>query len=264
MKLTNVLFRKMTILYFVIMLFLGSAFFVTVNNFGIVKSTIEDNLATNPQIIITTEKKLDKIEGATIVDHVKKLNAGIFYLKTDKTLTGNDCKLNVTFSSKSSVGSSYKPVDTDSFECNVVGFTSGSATEILVSEEKYNSYQANTYSELVTVNKISTYRKLEKKYGAYTLINVPTNVSEYSLHVVTLNSYFYSSVVIGVIIALLIIVIFMNIRGYIKNNTKKTRKKKQEGTTKLIAISTLITTVVPLTISYALVVLYILDVIYSY
>ena len=178
MKLKDVIFRKMTILYFIIMFFLGCAFFVTVNNYGELKSAIEEELSTNPQILVTTDKQFNKIQGKLTGQEVKKLNGGIFYLKANKELTGNDCKLNVVFSSKTSVGSNYKPANDetviDDFSCTVVGFVPGSGTEILVSEEKFNSYQSKSYSELVTVKNISDYRKLEKKYGAYTLYFVPS------------------------------------------------------------------------------------------
>ena len=264
MKFKDVFFRKMTILYFVIMFFLGCAFFVTVKNYSVIKSSIEDSFATEATIMIESDKPLGDVKEATNIYPVKRLNGNIFHIIIDRKLTGDECKRNVIFSDDTSIGSIFNPTGKDDFSCKVVGFKSGIASEIYVSEEKYNSYESNTYSALVTVNSIKNYKKLEKKYNAYNSLRIPCTGEEYDNYVVMLNSYFYSSVVIAVIIALLIIVIFMNIRGYIKHNTKKTKKKKQESTTKLLVISTLLTTVVPLVLSYVLVILYILDVIYSY
>ena len=52
----------------------------------------------------------------------------------------------------------------------------------------------------------------------------------------------------------LIVVIFMNTRGYILSNTKKSRsKKKVESPTKNIVITTLVVTLVPLLLSYVFV-----------
>lgn len=261
MKLKDVLFRKMTLLYVAILFFLGLSFFVSMTYFIDSRNSIEMRLSSEPLIMVETEKPITNFVEATSTQQVKRLREGIFYLKADKTLKGNECKTNVLRASTTSVGSTLNPLEDSDFSCTIVGYNSGIITEILVSQETFDAYEPNINSFIVTVESLKDYNKLVKKYDAYVLITIPER--NFTEDYISMNYYLYTSVLVAAIIALIIVVIYMNTRGYIKHNTKKSKKKKADDSTKVLVINTLLTTIVPLALSYFLAYYYIADIIYN-
>ena len=248
MKFRDVFFRKMTLLYVVIMFFLGVSFLINAFNYDELKSEVEDYLSTEPLVVVVSDEKLNNVEYASSIIPIKKTKEGISLLRVDDSLKGNECKINIVFSKNNSIGQEYKPAD-DTFSCTVTGYTTGIATEILVSQTKYDSYEVDGSAFLATVKNLKDLKKIEKKYVSYVTFRIPDTGDYYEWNE-RLNYYLYTSIFVGIIIALLIVVIFMNTRGYIKSNTKNTKKKKQESTTKVLVINTLITVIVPLVLSY--------------
>lgn len=246
MKIKDILFRKMTILYFTILFILGTSFGILLFDYYTTRCEIENNLSTNDRVMVLSKTQLKEIPEAYTFKEVKKV--GLFYYVIDETLTGNECIISNIRDTE--IG---KEFENEGVKCTIKTYSkiSKPVLEVSVSKDFYDSLKTEMYAYVTSPKSIKDMRKMQKKYfDAYTLIVLGFQDFEIAYSNLISKSIVLASVV--VIIALLIVVVFMNTRGYAINNTKKSRskKKKVETTTKTIVGVTLITTVVPLVLSF--------------
>lgn len=264
MKLKNFIFRKINLLYFLILFLLGTSTLVTLYSYINTRESFEFFLRELPSLIVETDKNVTKIEEAYTQTEIKAVKDSSYYLIIDENLKGNECKAIPIPDIINKVGQTLNVPDdsTPNFSCDLVSTTtvSGVTDFIYVSKDKFESYETDKNYYLITVKDIKTYKKLLKKYDlTYTFRFIGFNIYDQEINV---NREFYSLISKVLMILALIVVIFMNTRGYILSNTKKSRsKKKVESPTKNIVITTLLVTVVPLVLSYVFVETFLLGII---
>lgn len=246
MKIKDILFRKMTILYFAILFILGTAFGILLFDYYDARSEIENNLNTNNGVMVLSKEQLKEIPEAYSYEEVKKF--GLFYYVVDESLTGNECI--VANIKDYEIG---KEIENEGIKCTVKNFAkvSNPVLEISVGKDFYDSIKTDLYSYITSPKSIKDMKKMQKKYfEAYTLIVFGVEDFEIAYSNLISKAIVLANVI--VIIALLIVVVFMNTRGYVINNTKKSRskKKKEETSTKTIVVVTLITVLVPLALAF--------------
>lgn len=261
MKIKDIIFRKMTILYFVIFLVLGLAFGVLLYDYNLNRVVLEDNVTTNYSVILTSGKELNDIPEASQIKKVKKV--GLYYLIVDDSLTGNECiTANTT---DATVGEIFNY--NNEIVCTVKDYSlfTKPVQEVSVSKEYYDSFKVDNYYYLVTPKSIKDMKKMKKNYTeARTLIIF--GVEDFDCAYAEMINLLIILVSTGLIIILLTIVAYINIRGFVNSKSPKTKnnKKTKETSSKNIVYSTLIVTLIPLVLSYVITKLFIVDLIFNF
>jgi len=241
MKFKNVFFRKMTILYSLIIgiMMFGIYFVITE---ATTTSVDIDQYINTATIIATAKKEVDKIDNAEIIGRTKRT---MYLSKVDASLTGNECIMDSSYYSYKNVGDTIELEDTEKHTCVIKDFvkTGLYPYDLGLSQELYNSIKDDGYYYyVIDVNSLASFNKIEKNKDI-------DHLSIYNLD----NEYFnltlrydFDLYIIGgetIVLFLIVIVLFINTKGYIKANTKKTRKKVKDNTLKLTVGSTVLTLV---------------------
>lgn len=257
MNFKNVFFRKMTVLYVIIIMIMGFELLVLSLDLNTTKSELNEDVTLYNSVVISSKKELKEIPEAKSYERVKITQNHYTYIKVDKTLTGNECivpvkigdiEIGKEMSLKNLYGSE------GSFSCVVKGYSGAEnpMNEVYVSQELYNSTPSETYDYIATPNSLKDMNKILRKYDM-SYNNIVPYFMDYldsMNHIIFEEAFIIGSVIIGLS---LIVIIFMNTRGFVKNNTKKSRKKnKDNNNLKVIVASTIMTGALGLALAYAL------------
>ena len=234
MKLKNVYFRRMTILYAIIIAIMICGFrcvLVTTTNIGIkIDESVRDQ-----NFVLSYKEEQKEIKGANIVKEVKFVK---YLIDIDTSLKGNECLGTPNYFGYRNIGDEVSLTFDDTVKCVIKDFkkASNEPYNFYVSEETYNSIKDENHSYLVKIHSYKDYTRLEKDKNVVSL-SIPEPVGNYFEDRVYYE--FNVCIMIGeLIVALLIIVIiFVNTDGYIRANSKK----KANNLVKLTVSSTLLT-----------------------
>ena len=233
MKLSEIVFRKMNILYVIIFALMITAVASVYMDYSTKRAIIETE-TKGLYLVAYFEEEQSSIAGASEITRVKDVGK---VLKVDETLTGNQCKLakSINPAEKKFAENIIKT----NLNCEFVGEVDNDDIypyELLVSKDAYDSVKNDRYAYLVKVNDYNTFKTIYwKKEGARipsssdTLLRI--TLSTYMSTVFTLNT-------LVVIFLLLVVVVYFNTLNYIKANTKKTKKKTNDNKILNASIST--------------------------
>lgn len=243
------IFRKMNLLYIVVIALLLGALFAVYADYSSKRATLESEI-DGTYLAVRYDKEQKEIKGTTEMTRIKSSN---FIIKVDSSLTGSQCKTNDT------KRFAYNPKELELVnyadgivKCTVTEKVDASEIypyDVLVSQETYDSIKDNMYTYLVKVDSYKTFKKLLMRGDSI----IPSGISSefkntfsmYYATVYTLNS-------LVVITALLIVIIYINMLSFIKANTKKTKKKKDDPAKRAIdaAVSTIVSVVLGTVLIY--------------
>ncbi len=240
MKFKNVFFRKMTILYSLIIgiMVFGIYFVLT----EAVTTRVEmDETVRNATLLVSFDTEQKSYKYGEIIERVKTADK---LIKVDVTLTGNECLANDKLYRILSVGTEIDLIKDTDYSCVVKGFKKNDIEpyEFVVSQELYDSIKDDKYTYIINVNSYSQLEKLEndKSIDRYGFINLDDSLWNSLYHF-----DIYNYILIGdvIVLFLIVVVLYINTKGYIKANTKETKKKTKDNTLKLTIGSTLLTLV---------------------
>lgn len=257
MSFKNVFFRKMTILYVLIIMIMGFELLVLSLDYNTTKAELEEDVTLYNSVVISTNKELKEIPEANSYERIKITQNHYTYIKVDNTLTGNECIVpvkigDIEIGKEMSLKNLYGSEGT--FSCLVKGYSGveNPMNEVLVSQELYDLTPSETYDYIVTPKSLKDMNKIFIKYQMSYNNKTPYNMNylDSMNRIIFEVAFMIGSAIIGLA---LIVIIFMNTRGYVKNNTKKSRKKnKDNDNLKVITVSTLMTGALGLALAYAL------------
>ena len=239
MKFKNVFFRKMTILYSLIIgiMMFGIYFVIT----EATSTSVEiDHYISNARFVVSSKKELDKIDNAEIIGRTKYLD---ILTKVDTSLKGNECLLDASYYYRS-VGDKID-LDVDGkVTCVIKDFVKFDLYpyEAAISQELYDSIDDGYNYYVLKINTMYNFEKIEKNKDIKNVLFYDMDNEYYNLTM----RYDFDLYIIGgetLVLFLIVIVLFINTKGYIKANTKKTRKKAKDNTLKLTVCSTVLTLV---------------------
>ena len=250
MDLKKVFFRKMTILYIILIGLLSFELFVVGPNTIELMTEINEQVSGTPYVI-TYKNEQKNIKGAKIEERVKTASR---LIKVDSSLTGNQC---IASSDLMFMGQE-KPIvlnEEQKVECTVKEYRAFNKLypyELLVSQETYDSIKDTNYSYLVYFNTLGDLNRIEKDGSV--VIRQPLILALgdfYSEEIL----YQENLVIIGISIIMLFVVIavlFFNTSYYVRSNTKKTRKKVKDNTLNLTIKSVTLTILLGISIGYVI------------
>ncbi|MBQ7240580.1 MAG: hypothetical protein IJS56_03980 [Bacilli bacterium] len=233
MKLSEIVFRKMNILYVIVFALMITAVASVYVDYSSKRSIIESE-TKGLYLVAYFKEEQSVIAGVSEITRVKDVGK---VLKVDESLTGNQCK-----SIKGLNTSEKKFVDNivkSNLNCEIVGEVNNEDIypyELLVSKDTYDSVKNDRYAYLVKVNDYNAFKNIYwRKDGA----RIPSSsdavfritISTYMSTIFTLNT-------LVVIFLLLVVVVYFNTLNYIKANTKKTKKKTNDNKILNASIST--------------------------
>ena len=240
MKFKNVFFRKMTILYSLIIgiMMFGIYFVIT----EATSTSVEiDHYISNARLVASSKKELDKIDNAEIIGRTKHIN---ILSKVDTSLKGNECLLDASYYYYHSVGDTIDLDGDGKVTCIVKDFVKFDLYpyEAAISQELYDSIDDGYNYYVLKINTMYNFKKVEKNKDIKNVLFYDMDNEYYNLTM----RYDFDLYIIGgetLVLFLIVIVLFVNTKGYIKANTKKTRKKVKDNTLKLTVGSTVLTLV---------------------
>ena len=256
MNFGKLFFRKMTILYVIIILILTFGFFPLVLDYNLTKLRLEEEVTKYNSVLISSKTELKEIKGAKSYERIKLLFNRYNYIKVDNSLTGNQCNVPVKIGEIES-GKEYSVTNLFKFEgefkCTVNKYIGAEtpSNEIHVSQKLYDATKADRYDYIVTPNSLKDMKKIIKNYSV-SFPNAMPYVSSYDE--ASSRMLLEMAILIGdvIIVLVLAVIIFMNTRGYAKSNTKKTKKKKQDSILKPVIGTTIATVVLGLVLGFVL------------
>ena len=233
MKLSEIVFRKMNILYVIIFALIITAISSVYVDYSSKRSIIESE-TKGLYLVAYFKEEQSVIAGVSEITRVKDVGK---VLKVDESLTGNQCKLveGLNPAEKKFVENIVK----SNLNCEFVGEVDSDDIypyELLVSKDTYDSVKNDRYAYLVKVDDYKAFKNIYwRKEGA----RIPSSsdavfritISTYMSTIFTLNT-------LVVIFLLLIVVVYFNTLNYIKSNTKKTKKKTKDNKILNASIST--------------------------
>jgi hypothetical protein len=239
MKLKDVVFRKMNILYVVMLLLIFVATISVYEDYSYKRAYIEGETAGMYLAVTYDTEHEVKPKG---VSEMTRIKTAARILKVDSSLTGEQCivgesakglkdgdKAVLSFSDKQITCEVYKHIDTEDIY----------PYEAYVSQEKYDSIDLKGYTYLYKVENYETFKKL---YWGKEDVILPLSTSDAFIAVF---SMYYSTIftlnTLAVVLALLIVIVYINTLNFIKANSKKTKKNEKDHKALTAAISTLIT-----------------------
>ena len=233
MKLSEIVFRKMNILYVIIFALIITAIASVYVDYSTKRAVIETETKGLYLVAYFDEEKTS-IAGASEITRVKDVGRVI---KVDETLTGNQCKLAEGLNSAEKKFA--ENIIKTNLNCEFVGEVDNDDIypyELLVSKDAYDSVKNDRYAYLVKVNDYNAFKKIYwSKDGARIPLSSDTllriTLSTYMSTIFTLNT-------LVVIFLLLVVVVYFNTLNYIKANTKKTKKKTNDNKIFNASIST--------------------------
>ena len=240
MKFGQVFFRKMTILYSIIIgIMIFSIYFIM--NDAASTSVEIDTLVRQGTIIASSNKELDSIKNAEIIDKVKEYK---YILKVDTSLSGNECLADSDLYLLHDIGDTLEIGDDGNHTCVIKSFVKWELKpyDLAVSKELYESITDNEYQYLISVKTYGDYNKIE---GEEDIIGLSMPNMENEFYYLLIKHDFDLYIVGGyaLVLFLLVFVLFFNTKGYIKAHAKQTRKKTTDSTFKLTIGSTILTIV---------------------
>jgi hypothetical protein len=249
MKLSSVFFRKMTIVYIIVIGLLSFELFVVGNYTVQIKSDLDDMVRISPfTLTYTSEQK--SIKGATIRERIK---TGTRLVKTDSSLKGNECIADASILRLHNIGDEIQIYYERPETCVIKEFKGKdiSPYQLLISEEKYNSIPDDKYTYLVNIDGLDTLNNFEQDedvvVGEYASSFFPSYYGEVILYQQNILILAISIIALAAII----LILFVNTSSYIKANTKKTKKKNQKDNRVLLNIeSSTLTITIAITIVY--------------
>ena len=258
MKLKDVFFRRMTLLYAFLIGILSFELFI-VGSFTLNTRINLDGETRSSLMVVSYSEEKKEIEGAEIktkVKHASKL------VNADSTLTGDECIVSADILKLYKVGSEIEIASSGVGKTNVTKCTikdyKGSDIypyEVLVSQEKYDSIKDESYSYLVVFDSYKFYEEATKD-KAFIGMYVPNEFGDFYSLQVTYGSHLLLSVITIIALVIVTIILFFNTSGYIKAHTKKSRKKTKDNSVKLNIESSTLTLVLGFTISYIVVAIF--------
>ena len=253
MKLKDVFFRKMTLLYVFLIGILSFELYI-VGNFTITTRANLDQKTRSSLIVVSFREEKKEIKGAEIKGKVKMASK---LINVDSTLTGNECTVSPEMLKLYNVGSEVEIAtntdNTNIIKCTIKDYKGYEMYpyEVLVSQELYDSIK-DEYSYLVNFSGYKSYEEVTKDksfIGAY----VPNEYGVFYESQISYQEHLLLSVISIIALIIVIIVLFVNTSGYIKAHTKKTRKKTKDNSVKLNVETSTLTIVLGLTISYLII-----------
>ncbi len=235
MKLKDVVFRKMNILYVFILLLMFIAIISIYEDYSYKRAYLEEE-TRGIYLSVTFDKEQKDIKG---VSEMTRIKTAPRIMKVDSSLTGNYCKTVDTAINVNEGTKAYLTFGQNPITCEVVDKVKAIEMypyEVYVSQETYDSINQEGYTYLLKVDDYNTFKKI---YWGKDEAFIPLSVDKtfnivFSLYyatVITLN-------ILAVILLLLIVVIYFNTLKFIKTNTKKTKKETKDHIVLNAAIST--------------------------
>lgn len=236
MKLSEILFRKMNILYIIVFVLMIFAIAATYNDYSYKMAVLEKE-SEGIYFVVDYNEEQSIIDGVTELTRVKTSGR---VLKVDDELTGTQCKI----SDKAYLKEGETNISLDAakkYSCDVIGKVDAEEIypyEVLVSPETYESIKDNSFTYLV---KIKNYEAFKKIFWSKDLKRLPSGTNP--LFIAVYTTYYSTFITLGTLIAifvLLVVIDYFNTLNYIKNNTKSTRKKTKDHKVLNASISTCI------------------------
>ena len=255
MKLKDVFFRKMTLLYVFLIGILSFELFI-VGNFTITTKADLDSTTRSSLIVVGFSEEKKEIKGAEIKARVKNATR---LMNVDSSLTGNECIVSSETLKFYGIGSEIQIAsdskdDINVTKCVVKDFKGYDIYpyEVLVSQEMYDSIKEKDYGYLVN---FKTYKAFEDatKDKTFTGMYVPNEFGDFYDLQVTYGEHLLLSIISIIALVIVSIVLFFNTSGYIKAHTKKTKKKTKDNSAKLNIESSTLTLVLGISISHAII-----------
>ena len=256
MKLKDVFFRRMTILYIFLIGILSFELYI-VGNFTITARANLDSETRSQLMVVSFSEEKKEIKGAEIIK--KNVKAAGKLIDVDTTLTGNECIISSDWLRLYKVGTEIE-IATDfgdsvnTKKCTIKDYKGFEMYpyEVLVSQEMFDSIKDDNYSYLVTFDGYKFYEEASRDksfVGTY----IPDVFGNYYDLQLSYEEHLLLSIISIIALVIVIIVLFVNTSGYIKAHTKKTRKKTKDNSVKLNIESSTLSLVIGLSVSYIII-----------
>jgi len=256
MKLKDVFFRKMTILYVFLIGILSFELYI-VGNFTITARANIDAETRSSLIVVTFSEQKKEIKGAEILK--ENVKAASKLIDVDTTLTGNECIISSDWlrlykvATEIEIATNYGDA-VNAKKCTIKDYKGFEMYpyEVLVSQEMFDSIKDDNYSYLVKFNGYKSYEAATKDktfVGTY----IPDAFGNYYDLQVSYEEHLLLSIISIIALIIVIVVLFFNTSGYIKAHTKKTKKKSKDNSVQLNIEASTLTLVLGLTISYIII-----------
>lgn len=253
MKLKDVFFRKMTILYIVLIGLLSFELFIVGPSAIMLKENIDSIIRTNT-FIVSFKSEPKEIKGVELKEKIKPT---LRVVKNDDSLTGDECIVSSILMPIVNEGTIYLDSPNENGEklsCTVKDYTAYNKIypyEVLISNEKYNSIK-DDYTYIASVNSLGDLNKLFRNENLKGVQDVFSSIYMENYLEEELV-YKEKQIIIGISIAMLfvvILVLFFNTSYYIKANKKKTKKKVKDNSLNLTIKSATLTILLGISIGY--------------
>lgn len=229
MKLKDLLFRKISLLYIFIIALISFELFIVGNYTIQIRADLDSDVRSNFVVLSFDEEQKD-INGGEIISETKNSN---YLLGIDETLSGNECVANNEIFRFKTIGdeldlsgdeNSNKSCIIKEFRGYKIGYY-----QVLVSKDFYNNYKDNKHSYLVKLNSLNSLNRYQSDEKVDTrLVMINTSLNDYYQKMLQYEENIFLVGISIIILIMIIIILFVNTSSYIKHNTKKTRKKEKD------------------------------------
>ena len=256
MRLKDVFFRKMTILYVFLIGILSFELYI-VGNFTITTRANLDAETRSSLIVVSFSEEKKEIKGAEIIK--KNVKSASKLIDVDTTLTGNECIISSDWLRVYNVGTEIEIATNfgdivNTKKCTIKDYKGYEMYpyEVLVSQEMFDSIKDDNYSYLVTFDSYKFYEQASRDksiVGTY----IPDAFGNFYDLQISYGEHLLLSIISIIALIIVIAVLFFNTSGYIKAHTKKTKKKSKDNSVQLNIEASTLTLVLGLTISYIII-----------
>ncbi|MBQ7240581.1 MAG: hypothetical protein IJS56_03985 [Bacilli bacterium] len=226
MKIKDLIFRKISLLYVFIIALISFELFIVGNYTISLRASLDADVRSNLVLLSFNEAKKE-ISGGEIISETKNAN---YVLGVDESLSGNECIAYNEVLRLKSVGDELDLVGDNNTNSSCVikefrGYSIGNY-QVLVSKDFYENFKDDGYSYLVKLNSLNSLNKYQSDDKVdVKLVMINTTINNFYDKLLQYEENVFLVGISVIILAMIIIILFVNTSSYIKHNTKKTRKK---------------------------------------